>query len=265
MRKASISAPVLSTRTHTSTAMLPFHELVPYAVRGGTTTIVSECAVVAQSCGASALQTFIESTKGYPVRCYFVAPGLTPTFPTLERAMGISFRDFSRVLKRDDFLGIGEAYWTRLVEGDDRVLKQAALAISLGKTLEGHSSGARGNKLLQYMTTGVTSCHESVTYEEAMEKLRYGLYVMIRQGWVRKELDELSKLKDATVDTRRLILASDSFDPVMLYEEGYMDVIVRTAIERRVQPHGSAQDGNHKSCRLLQASSSRRHRTITVR
>jgi adenine deaminase len=219
----------IDSHTHLD-AMLPFHELVPYAVRGGTTTVVSECAIVAQSCGASALQTFIESTKGYPMRCYFVAPGLTPTFPTLERAMGISFRDFAKVLRREDFLGIGEAYWTRLVEGDDRVLKQAALAISLGKTLEGHSSGARGNKLLQYLTTGITSCHESVTYEEAMEKLKYGLYVMIRQGWVRKELNELSKLKDATVDTRRLILASDVFDPVMLYEEGYMDVIVRTAI-----------------------------------
>jgi len=225
----------IDSHTHLD-AMLPFHELVPYAVRGGTTTIVSECAVVAQSCGASALQTFIESTKGYPVRCYFVAPGLTPTFPALERAMGISFKDFSRLLRRDDFLGIGEAYWTRLVEGDDRVLKQAALAISLGKTLEGHSSGARGNKLLQYMTTGVTSCHESVTYEEAMEKLKYGLYVMIRQGWVRKELDELSKLKDATVDTRRLILVSDSFDPVMLHEEGYMDVIVREAIRLGFSP-----------------------------
>jgi adenine deaminase len=225
----------IDSHTHLD-AMLPFYELVPYAVRGGTTTVVSECAMVAQSCGISALHDFIESTKGYPMRCYFVAPGLTPTFPTLERAMGISFRDFAKVLKRDDVLGIGEAYWTRLIEGDDRVLKQAALAISLGKTLEGHSAGARGNKLIQYMTTGITSCHESITYEEAMEKLKYGLYVMIRQGWVRKELNELSKLKDATVDVRRLILASDVFDPVMLYEEGYMDVIVRTAIKLGFSP-----------------------------
>jgi adenine deaminase len=225
----------IDSHTHLD-SMLPFHELVPYAVRGGTTTVISECAAVAQSCGASALQTFIESTKGYPLRCYFVVAPLTPTFPRLERAMGISFREFARVLKRDDVLGIGEAYWTRLVEGDDRVLKQAALAISMGKTLEGHASGGRGNKLLQYMTTGVTSCHESVSYEEAMEKLKYGLYVMLRQGWVRKELDALSKLKDAPVDTRRLILASDVFDPVMLYEEGYMDVIVRDAISRGFSP-----------------------------
>ena len=225
----------IDSHTHLD-SMLPFHELVPYAIRGGTTTAVTECAMVAQSCGISAVDSFIDSTKGYPMRCYFLAPGLTPNFPTLERAKGISFREFSNLLKRDDFVGIGEAYWTRMVEGDDRVLKQAALAISLRKRLEGHSAGARGNKLIQYITTGITSCHESTTLEEALEKLRYGIYVMLREGWVRKELEALSALKDANVDERRLILASDVFDPVMLVEEGYMDVIVRTAIALGFSP-----------------------------
>src|SRR5271157_2148950 len=225
----------IDSHTHLD-SMQPFYGIVPYAIRGGTTTVVSECAIVAQSCGISALHSFIDSTRGYPLRCYFLAPGLTPTFPALERARGISFRDFSNLLKRDDFLGIGEGYWTRLIEGDDRVLKQAALAISLRKTLEGHAAGARGNKLLQYITTGITSCHESTTSEEALEKLRYGIYVMLREGWVRKELKELSALKETNVDERRLILASDVFDPVMLVEEGYMDVIVRTAISFGFSP-----------------------------
>jgi adenine deaminase len=219
----------IDSHTHLD-SMQPFYGIVPYSLRGGTTAVISECAIVAQSCGISALHSFIDSTKGYPLKCYFVAPGLTPTFPNLERAKGISFKDFSNVLKRDDFLGIGEAYWTRMIEGDDRLLKKAALAISLRKTLEGHAAGARGSRLVQYTTTGITSCHESTTYEEAVEKLRYGVYVMLREGWVRKELKELSALKDAGVDERRLIFASDVFDPVMLVEEGYMDVIVRTAI-----------------------------------
>ncbi len=225
----------IDSHTHLD-SMQPFYGIVPYAIRGGTTTVVTECAMVAQSCGISALHSFIDSTKGYPLRCYFLAPGMTPTFPSLERAKGISFKDFSNVLKRDDFLGIGEAYWTRMVEGDERLLKQAALAISLRKTLEGHSAGARGNKLIQYITTGITSCHESTVPEEALEKLRYGIYVMLREGWVRKELNELAALKNVDVDERRFILASDVFDPVMLVEEGYMDVIVRTAISLGFNP-----------------------------
>lgn len=225
----------IDSHTHID-SMIPFYEFVPCSIRGGTTTVVSECAMVAGGCGAAGTYSFVESTKGFPMRCYFVAPGMTPPFPSLESCLGLSLKEFATALKRDDFLGIGEAYWTRAVEGDDRIMKQAALAYSLGKTLEGHSSGARGNRLIQYITTGVTSCHESVTAEEALEKLRMGLYVMMREGWVRKELGELSKLKDVPVDDRRLILASDVFDPVMLYEEGYMDVIVRTAISLGFDP-----------------------------
>lgn len=208
----------------------PFHEFVPASLRGGTTTVVAECAMVANSCGFPALSDFMKSTKGHPLRCFFLASPLTPPFPAMEGAKGLTFQEFGRILKRDDCLGIGEGYWTRIVDGDDRILRQATLALSLGKTIEGHSAGARGNKLTQYLLTGVTSCHESTTTEEALEKLRQGIYIMIREGFVRKELPELSKLKDMDLDERRVMLVSDFFDVPMLCEEGYLDSIVRKAI-----------------------------------
>jgi adenine deaminase len=207
-----------------------FHEFVPASLKGGTTTVMAECAMVSNSCGSPGLNDFFRSTEGYPVRCFFLVSPLTPPFPNMEGSKGISFREFADVLKRDDCVGIGEGYWTRVVDGDDRILKQAALAIKLGKTIEGHAAGARGNKLTQYLLTGVTSCHESTTVEEALEKLRQGIYVMIREGFVRKELPELSKLKDMNVDKRRVMLVSDFFDAQMLAEEGYLDSIVRKAI-----------------------------------
>ena len=83
---------------------------------------------------------------------------------------------------------------------------------------------------MQYLMTGITSDHESTTLDEALEKLRFGVYVMIREGFVRRELGELSKLKDLNVDGRRLILVSDTFDAVMYCEEGYLDSVVRRAI-----------------------------------
>jgi len=186
--------------------------------------------MVACACGMEATESFVESTKGYPLRCYFLAPPLTPPFPDMETALGLTLEEFSRLLRRDDFVGIGEAYWTRVVEGDERVLAQASLAQALGKRLDGHSAGARGGRLVEYILTGITSCHESVTLEEAVEKLRFGLYVMIREGFVRKELKTLSKLKDMDVDRRRVIMVSDVFDAVMLCEDGYLDSIVRRAI-----------------------------------
>jgi adenine deaminase len=216
--------------------MFPFHEFAPFSLRGGTTTVITECAMTAGACGMKGIESFVESTKGYPVRCYFVAPPMTPPFPKMERAAPFTLKEFSTLLKREDFLGIGEAYWTRAVEGDDRILAQAAQAQSLNKCLDGHSSGARGKRLTEYALTGITSCHESVSLDEAMEKLRLGMYVMIREGFVRKELPELSKLKDMRVDTRRIMMVSDVFDAPMLWNEGYMDSLVKKAIAYGFSP-----------------------------
>jgi len=213
-----------------------FHALVPYAVKGGTTTIITEIGTVSCAAGIEGVKVFIDSTKGYPLRCYFVAPPHTPPFPLMESSFNISYKEFSKLLKREDFLGIGEAYWMRALNGEDRLLKQAELAMSLNKRLDGHAAGARGKRLVEYALTGITSCHESINVDEAIEKLRYGIYVMIREGFVRRELPELAKLKDHDVDKRRIMLVSDSFDPVMLCEEGYLDAVVRTAIRYGFTP-----------------------------
>ncbi len=220
---------LIDAHTHLDN-MFPFHEFAPFSLRGGTTTVITECAMTAGACGMKGIESFIESTKGYPVRCYFVAPPMTPPFPKMESAAPFSLNEFSKLLKREDFLGIGEAYWTRAVEGDNRILAQAALAQSLNKCLDGHSSGARGKRLAEYALTGITSCHESVSLDEAMEKLRLGMYVMIREGFVRKELPELSRLKDMKVDRRRIMMVSDVFDAPMLWNEVYMDSLVKKAI-----------------------------------
>jgi len=225
----------IDAHTHLD-SMFPFHEFVPFSLRGGTTTIITECAMAAGACGMKGVESFVESTKGYPMKCYFVAPPMTPPFPKMEGAAGFTMKDFSTLLKREDFLGIGEAYWTRVVDGDNRMLAQAALAQSLNKCLDGHSSGARGKRLIEYALTGITSCHESVSMDEALEKLRLGMYVMIREGFVRKELPELSRLKDARVDKRRIMMVSDVFDAPMLWEEGYLDSIVKKAVEYGFSP-----------------------------
>ena len=225
----------IDSHTHID-SMYSFHALVPYAVKGGTTTIITEMGIVSDATGIEGAEAFVDSTKGYPLRCYFVAPAHTPPLPELEGALGISFKEFSKLLKREDFVGIGEAYWMRALNGDDRFLKQAGLAMSLNKRLDGHAAGARGKRLVEYALTGITSCHESVNVDEAIEKLRYGIYVMIREGFVRKELPELARLKDYDVDKRRILLVSDTFDPGMLCEEGYLDSVVRNAIRYGFAP-----------------------------
>jgi len=217
-------------------SMYPFSEFVPYAIRGGTTTVVTETSATACSAGMEGVGTLMKAMKGYPVRCFFLAPPLTPPFPRLESSLGLSLKEFTKMLERDDVLGIGEAYWAPVLGRDKRFLAQAPISLSLNKRLDGHAAGARGKKLIEYMLTGITSCHESTTLDELMEKLRLGLYIMIREGYIRQELPELSKLKDLNIDTRRIILATDSFDAVLLTEEGYLDFVARKAIKYGFSP-----------------------------
>lgn len=213
-----------------------FSEFVPYSIKGGTTTVVTETSATCCAAGVKGIRALIDGMKGYPVRTFFLAPPLTPPFPKMESSLGLNLKEFSAMLKRNDVVGIGEAYWTRIVDGDKQVLDQVSAALSLNKRLDGHAAGARGKKLVEYILTGITSCHESTTMEELMEKLRHGLYIMIREGSIRQELPELSKLKDLNIDTRRIILVSDFFDAVMLCEDGYLDFIGRKAIQHGFSP-----------------------------
>ena len=81
----------IDAHTHLD-SMYPFYEIVPYALRGGTTCVVSECGIVATAAAWQAVESFFDSTKGYPLRCYFLAPPETPPFPHMETAIGLTLR-----------------------------------------------------------------------------------------------------------------------------------------------------------------------------
>ncbi|HEX2966100.1 MAG TPA: adenine deaminase C-terminal domain-containing protein [Syntrophorhabdaceae bacterium] len=225
----------IDAHTHID-GIYPFREFVPYCIRGGTTTVVTETSAACCAAGMKGIRALIAGMKDYPVRAFFLAPPLTPPFPKLENSLGLNIKEFTDMLRRDDCVGIGEAYWTRVVDADKQILDQISAALSLNKRLDGHAAGARGKKLIEYALTGITSCHESISMEELVEKLKIGMYVMIREGSIRQELPELSKIKDLSVDTRRIILVSDVFDAIMLTENGYLDFIGRKANQFGVSP-----------------------------
>ena len=103
--------------------------------------------------------------------------------------------------------------------------------LASGKLLEGHSAGASGKKLMAYAATGVSSCHEPISADEVLSRLRLGLYVMIREGSIRRDLEAISKIRDFGIDFRRLILVTDGVTPADLLHKGYMEFVVQKAID----------------------------------
>lgn len=211
-------------------------EYARYAVPHGNTTAVSESAMLANAAGRDGVNWFIEDSRDLPLRIFILTPSMVPPFPAFETSMGFSLEDFQELIERDFVLGIGETYWPLVVDRDERAMARYAVAQELGKTREGHAAGARGEKLIAYSAAGTSSCHESTTAEEALERLRLGMRVMIREGSVRRELGAISAIKDMGVDLRGMMLCTDWADPQMLIREGCMDELVRRAIASGFDP-----------------------------
>lgn len=95
------------------------------------------------------------------------------------------------LLQREDVQGVGEGYWQDVVRGEPSFPALSVEALRLRKSVEGHAAGCRAEKLMAYLDFGVSSCHESISIEEVLEKLRLGICVMIREGNVRRDLETI--------------------------------------------------------------------------
>jgi adenine deaminase len=210
-------------------------EFLRYAMTGGTTTIIAEALEIAFPLGYEGLLEYLESAGDQPVKLFATAPPM-PTLSPHCRPKAMDVETLQKLLKRDDILGLGETPWSCVVNGSKLIFDLFAETLASGKRLEGHSAGARGKKLVSYVATGISSCHESTTVEELLERLRLGLWTMIREGDIRAELPAVSGIKDHDIDFRRLILVSDGIVPKRLMADGYMEYVVQRAIDFGFDP-----------------------------
>ncbi|MGA2027973.1 MAG: amidohydrolase family protein, partial [Syntrophobacteraceae bacterium] len=223
---------------HTHMSFQSMAAFLPYAIKGGTTTIIVETMEYFPPGGCDGVIEFLDSVKDQPIKILGTAPVMISTSKTLN---GISRGILERLLDRDDIVGLGESYWQAVLQSPDTMVPLLQSVLDRGKRLEGHSAGAKGKKLAAYAAAGISSCHEAINAEEAMELLRLGFYVMVREGGTRKDLEEISKIAQAGVDLRRLILVTDSVAAKELVEKGYLEVVVQKAIACGFDPVSAIQ------------------------
>ncbi len=210
-------------------------ELVRYAMKGGTTTIITEVSGIVFPMGYRGIIEFLRSARNQPIKIFITAPPMVSINPAAEER-ALSVNQLRRLLRRKEVLGLGEPYWAPVVDGDARTLDLITETIRAGKKIDGHTAGARGNKLQAYISSGISSCHEPTTAEEALERLRAGLTVFARESIARSDLETISKIKDANIDLRRLALATDGLGPEQLINYGYMEFVVQKAIDLGFEP-----------------------------
>ncbi|MBA4393063.1 MAG: hypothetical protein C0407_05875, partial [Desulfobacca sp.] len=225
----------LDAHTHLD-SMFTSHAFAPYALATGNTTAITEMAMVANVFGKKGADLFMQESAGLPLKIFFLAPGLTPPFPEIETSQGITQKELANLLKKPEVLGTGEAYWPRVIGLDSRILFGFALAHRLNKTREGHAAGARDKNLVAYSAAGATSCHEATNLNEAIERLRLGMAVMIREGFVRSELKAIAPIAKTGLDLGRLMLVSDTFHPAHLTQGKGMSALLAQAVAEGFDP-----------------------------
>jgi adenine deaminase len=224
---------LIDGHAHLADGFYTVSEFLKYAMPGGTTTIITETIEPFPAMGYEGVVDFLDSIREQPIKVYATVP---PVASTSKRVRGIPKGILKKLLSRGEVVGLGETYWQGVIQEPERFLPIFEQALRKGVRLEGHSAGAKGKKLMAYVVSGISSCHEPINAGEVLERLRLGIHVMIREGSIRSDLAAISSIKDAGVELRRLILVSDGVKPVDLMKKGYMEWIVQEAIRCGFDP-----------------------------
>mgnify|MGYP001626156611 CR=1 FL=1 len=231
----------IDAHVHIESSYVSPIEFSKIAVLHGTTTVVADPHEVANVGGVEALNQFIEMSKKSFIKILLQVPScvppLDPSIPIDSPGTIFDNNILRELIDQEDFHSLGEYMdYLSVVEGSDKALEIVADTILKRKKVYGHIPSLDDEFLDRYILTGVSSCHESTSSIEALEKLRRGLYLMIRQGSSWKDLNILEDLLKKKVKLDRVMLVSDDINIIDLYERGYMDNIVREAIELGIDP-----------------------------
>jgi adenine deaminase len=219
---------------HIESSMLTVHEFARLAVIHGTTAVVADPHEIANVMGTEGIRFILSSSKYCPIHVYLMLSSCVPASPFESAGGELNAIDLLPFLSDAWVLGLGEVMdYHSVLSGAENVIDK--LKVARGRVIDGHAPGLSGKALTAYIASGVQSDHECTTAEEAHEKLRQGMVIMIREGSAAKNLDALVPM--VTPETAdRFMFVTDDRDVEDLSTEGQIDNMVRRAIGHGVPP-----------------------------
>lgn len=204
----------------------------------GTTSIAADNHNCVGALGRRGIKLMLDLVRDLPLNFFLGIPPVSPPLPQFEGEDIYPLPKFRSLLKNEGAFFLSETFdWPRAIEPDQEMLGKIIAARELGKRVEAHAPGSSADKLCAVAAAGFTSCHEAITAEEARNRLRLGLYVMLRHGSIRSDLDALAPLiVDRGVDTHRVMLTPDLQSAKNILNLGYMDHIIGAAIKIGIAP-----------------------------
>ena len=222
----------IDSHVHIESSMLVPSEFARLAVVHGTVATISDPHEIANVCGMEGVEFMIENGKTVPFKFYFGAPSCVPAtiFETAGAALDSS--DVEKLLQRDEIKYLSEMMnFPGVLFKDEEVIKKIACAQRIGKPVDGHAPGLRGEKAKQYIDAGISTDHECFTAEEALDKLKYGMKILIREGSAAKNFEALIELLHDWPDM--MMFCSDDKHPDSLVL-GHINQLCERAVAKGV-------------------------------
>jgi adenine deaminase len=221
---------LIDAHIHIESSMLVPSEFARLAVVHGTVGTVSDPHEIANVLGLEGVRFMIENGKRVPFKFYFGAPSCVPGtgFETSGGSLGVE--ELDELLQSDDIYYLSEMMnFPGVLLGDNLVAQKLALAKKYGKPVDGHAPGLTGEVAEKYVQAGISTDHECYTLQEALEKIRYGMKILIREGSAARNFDALAELIPEHFEM--IMFCSDDKHPNDLVA-GHINQLVKRAFDR---------------------------------
>lgn len=232
---------LINAHFHLESSLLTPAEYARLALPRGTTTVILDPHEIANVLGPLGIQALLDASQGLPMDFFFLAPSCVPATPLETAGAAILAKDIEKLLKNKRVLGLAEMMnFPGLLRKDPEVLGKIQAARKQGKPVDGHAPLLSAKGLNAYVASGIESDHECTSRKEAEEKLRLGMWLMIREGSAAKNLTDLLPAVTPK-NLPRCLLVLDDLEPDDLILMGDVDHLLRKAVAAGLDPVAAVQ------------------------
>lgn len=241
----------IDAHIHLESSMVTPAEFAKAVVAHGTTTVITDPHEITNVMGIDGVEYMIQASLNLPIDVHFMMPSCVPATEIDESGAELDCKDIDLYLDNKKVLGLAEMMnYVGVINGDKNVLSKIVTSQAHHKKIDGHAPELSGNDLNAYIAAGVYSDHECSTFENALEKLRKGQFIMIREGTAAHNLKALMPLLTQQYYSR-CMFATDDKHPSDLLCGGHIDYIVKQALKNGADPIVALKTATHHAARYF--------------
>lgn len=227
---------LIDGHVHIESAMGTPENFASIVIPHGTTTVIADCHEIANVCGNDGIRYMMNASENTPLDVFFMIPSCVPATPFEDSGAKIRIEDMKHFIDNDRVKGLGEMMdYPGVLQGRSDIMDKLSLAVNHGKFVDGHGPTLTGKKLSAYAVSGIKTDHECSSLEEMRDRIRAGMYVLIREGSAASDLGELIKGVSER-NARRCCFCTDDRQAEDIIHIGHIDNNVRLALKAGIDP-----------------------------